>query len=203
MAQQRSIAGVVLAAGESRRARPANKLLAAVGGQPMVRRAAETALAAGLDPVIVVTGFEAEKIGAALAGLNVRFVHNDDYANGMGGSIGRGVAALPADAAACVILLADMPEVKPRSITALVAAFDPAAGREICVPVVDGRRGNPVLFGRDHFAALSAIAGDRGGKAIVAAHPGNVAEVAVDDAGVLADYDMLPDGGDGGGVKRR
>jgi len=199
--QSGSIAGVVLAAGRSSRARPRNKLLHAVGGQPMVRRVAETALVARLAPVIVVTGFEAEKVRAALAGLEVAFVHNDDFAAGMGGSIGVGVAALPAAAKAAVILLGDMPDVKPSTVAALIAAFDAAAGKDICVPVAGGKRGNPVLFGRGHFARLQSISGDRGGRTIVEAHAATVAEVAVADAGVLADYDTLPK--DGSGVTGR
>jgi len=194
----KAIAGIVLAAGQSSRARPKNKLLHTVGGKPMVRCVSETALAAGLDPVVVVTGFGAEKIRAALAGLDVAFVHNDDFARGMGGSIGRGVAALPPDAAAAVILLGDMPEIAPATIKALIGAFDAAAGKDICVPVAEGRRGNPVLFGRAHFGALGAIHGDRGGKGIVAANPSRVVEVAVADPGVLADYDTLPDESEGG-----
>jgi molybdenum cofactor cytidylyltransferase len=190
-----AVAGIVLAAGRSSRARPRNKLLHAIGGKAMVRRVAETALAAGLAPVIVVTGFAADKIRAALTGLDVAFVHNDDFAAGMGGSIGVGVGALPTSAEACIILLADMPDVKPSTVAALVGAFDAAAGKDICVPAAGGRRGNPVLFGRAHFAALRAIAGDRGGKEIVAAHAANVAEVAVEDVGVLADYDTLPSAG--------
>jgi len=201
--ENRTVAGVVLAAGKSRRARPANKLLHAVDGKPMVRRVTETALAAGLAPVVVVTGFEADKVEAALAGLDVAFVHNDGFADGMGGSIGRGIAALPPGAAAAAILLGDMPEVTPATVAALAAAFDAAAGNTICVPVADGRRGNPVLFGRAHFAALAAIRGDRGGRAIVVANPANVVEVAVRDAGVLADYDTVPDGDAGSGVKGR
>lgn len=196
MPKSKTIAGIVLAAGQSSRARPKNKLLHAVGGKPMVRRVTETALTAGLDPVIVVTGFEAEKIQAALAGLDVAFVHNDDFAHGMGGSIGHGVAALPPDAAAAVILLGDMPEIASATIKALIGAFA-AAGKDICVPVAEERRGNPVLFGRAHFGALGAIHGDRGGKGIVAANPSRVVEVTVADSGVLADYDTLP-GGEGG-----
>jgi len=201
VANSKTIAGIVLAAGQSSRARPRNKLLHAIGGKPMVRRVAETAVAAGLDPVIVVTGFEAEKIAAALAGLDVKFIHNDDFAAGMGGSIGRGVGALPADAVAAVILLGDMPEVRPSTVEALVRAFDAAVGSDICVPMAAGRRGNPVLFGRAHFAALRTIKGDHGGKSIVAANPSRVGEVEVADAGVLADYDTLPDDAPGGGVR--
>ncbi len=167
----------------------------------MVRRVAEMALVAALAPVVVVTGFEAEKVRAVLAGIDVAFVHNDDFAAGMGGSIGVGVAALPVAAKAAVILLGDMPDVKASTVEALIAAFDAAAGKDICVPVAGGIRGNPVLFGRVHFARLQAISGDRGGKTIVEAYAANVAEVAVADAGVLADYDTLPE--DGGGVRGR
>lgn len=199
MPKGRAIAGVVLAAGRSLRARPANKLLADAGGAPMVRRVAETARAAGLDPVVVVTGFEADKIAAALAGLDVEFVHNENFAAGMGGSIGCGVAALPAGADGCVVLLADMPDVTPDTVAALARAFDAEAGKTICVPVVGGKRGNPVAFARAHFAQLRNISGDRGGKAVVEENSDHVAEVAVADAGVLADYDAPP----GGGVKGR
>ena len=67
-------------------ARPAwagpNKLLAEIGGQPLVRIAAEQVLASRARPVIVVTGHQRERVEAALAGLPVRFVHNPDYAEG-------------------------------------------------------------------------------------------------------------------------
>lgn len=189
MANNRRIAGVVLAAGRSSRSAPRNKLLDAAGGRPMVRRVVDTAMSAGLDPVVAVTGHQAAEVEAALAGSGAAVARNPDFATGMGGSIGVGVRALPADAAAAFILLADMPDVTPVTLRLIAAAFDPDGGTDICVPVTQGRRGNPVLFGRRYFPALMSIMGDRGGKGVIAGNPARVREVPVDDPGVLADYD--------------
>ena len=83
----RNIAAVVLAAGRSTRMGAVNKMLAEIGGKPLVRIAAEQALASRAKPVIVVTGHEREQVETALAGLPVRFVHNPDYAEGLGTSL--------------------------------------------------------------------------------------------------------------------
>jgi molybdenum cofactor cytidylyltransferase len=183
---------VVLAAGLSSRSVPRNKLLDTTGGRPMVRRVVDTALTAGLDPVVVVTGHQAAEVTQALQGSGATVAHNPDFGAGMGGSIGVGIAALPADAAGAFILLADMPDVTAATLRVLIQAFNPDDGIDICVPVAQGRRGNPVLFGRAHFARLRAIRGDQGGKGVIAANSGRVHEVPVNDPGVLADYDTVP-----------
>jgi len=183
------IAGVVLAAGLSKRAGPENKLLADVDGRPMITRVVKAVKDSGLDPVIVVTGHQAAEVRQAFDGLGAKAIDNPDYEQGMGASIGCGIAALPDDLDGAVICLGDMPEVKPETIQRLVTAFDPGTGLKICLPVKDGRRGNPVLFGTDFFLKLRQLGGDHGGKEIVAAHPENVCEVEVDDDGVLIDYD--------------
>ncbi|NQU61503.1 MAG: nucleotidyltransferase family protein [Rhodospirillales bacterium] len=183
------IAGIVLAAGLSKRAGPENKLLADVGGRPMIARVIETVGNSGLDPVIVVTGHQAVEVRRVIGGLGVQVQENPDYEQGMGTSIKCGIEALPGDIDGAVICLGDMPEIKPETIQRLVQAFDPNAGYGICVPVKDGRRGNPVLFGVEFFSSLRDLGGDHGGRKIIAAHPERVCEVAVDDEGVLVDYD--------------
>ncbi len=102
------IAGVVLAAGTSTRF-GRNKLLLELGGESLVRRAARAALEGGLDPVVVVLGHEADRVGLELSGLPVRVVLNADYARGVNTSLLAGVGAVPTEAAAVVVLLADMP----------------------------------------------------------------------------------------------
>jgi molybdenum cofactor cytidylyltransferase len=89
-----TVAGVLLAAGTGSRFADGNKLLATVDGEPIVRRAARTLLDAPVDPVVVVTGHEAERVRGALSSLPVRFVHNDDYAAGQATSVRTGVRAL-------------------------------------------------------------------------------------------------------------
>src|SRR5205807_4492953 len=91
----RHVAAIVLAAGRSTRMGGPNKLLAEVGGKPLVRIAAEQALATRAKPVIVVTGHEHERVETALAGLPVRIVHNPDFAQGLGTSLKTGIATVP------------------------------------------------------------------------------------------------------------
>lgn len=184
-----SVAAVVLAAGLSRRAGPVNKLLADIDGRPMIARVVEAAVTAGLSPVLVVTGHEAKQVADALAGLPVTLVDNPDFAEGMAASIRHGIAALPGTAAGAMICLGDMPWVRAETLAQLAAAFAAAAGHTICRPVYDGEPGNPVVFARRHFAELRALAGDRGAKAVIQAHPDALLECAVDDPGVLRDLD--------------
>ena len=187
------IAALVLAAGQSRRMGPDNKLLADVGGKPMVVRAVEAVLASQAEPVIVVTGHERDRVEAALAGLDLRSVHNPDYARGLSTSLHRGLAALPAGTDGVVVALGDMPRVEAAAIDRLIAAFDPLEGRAICVPTWDGKRGNPVIFANRFLAEMREIAGDVGARHLIGEYPELVAEVAMDQTdaghGVLLDVD--------------
>ncbi len=131
-----------------------NKLLAEIGGRPLVRIAAEQALASRARPVIVVTGHQRERVEAALAGLDVRFVHNPDYADGSRTSLKAGIAAVPADADGAIVCLGDMPQVDAALIDRLIAAFDPEKGALVVVPSIDGKRGNPVVWSRRFFPEL-------------------------------------------------
>ena len=178
------IAAVILAAGRGERM-GGGKLLAEVAGRPMVALAVEAALAAGLDPVVVVTGWQAEAVERVLPAGRVSVVRNPDFAAGMAGSLVRGVAALPADADAAMVMLADMPQVGADHLRRIAGAF---TGRGIVVPVSGGRRGNPVLFARSFFAEIAGLSGDRGARSLLAAHAGEIREVATDGA-VLFDVD--------------
>ena len=100
------VAGLVLAAGSSRRM-GRNKLLLDVDGEPMLRRAVRRALAADLRPVVVVVGHDAAAVRKKLTGLDCRSVTNPHYRRGMNRSLWAGLAALPADTAAVVVLLGD------------------------------------------------------------------------------------------------
>ena len=181
------VIAVVLAAGQSSRM-GTNKLLADVGGEAMVRRTVD-GIAAAVDGVIVVTGRDADHIRRALDGLDVRFVHNPDFAHGLSTSLRRGIDAVPADADAALICLADMPLVTASVAARLVAAFNPAEHRSICVPVHQGERGNPVLWGRQHFEALRSLSGDRGARVLFDQYADDVVEVAIPDRSVLTDID--------------
>jgi molybdenum cofactor cytidylyltransferase len=183
------VAAVVLAAGQSRRMGPVNKLLADVGGMPMVRQVVTAVAASRARPIVVVTGHEAERVRAALDGLPVSFVDNPDYAEGLSASLRHGLAAVPENAKGALVALGDMPLVDTRQIDRLIAAFDPAAGRAICVPVWHGKRGNPVLWARRFFAEMQAVAGDVGARHLIGEHDDSVHEVEMDSDAVLIDVD--------------
>lgn len=183
------VAAVVLAAGRSSRMGSANKLLAEVGGKPLVAHAVDAALASAAEPVLVVLGHQAGAVRAALAGRPVVFVDNPEHEEGMAASVRHGVAALPADAEGALVLLGDMPAVTADHLDRLVAAFASDRSRAVCVPSHQGRRGNPVLLGRALFAAVGRLSGDVGAREIIAANPDLVREVEMADAGVLLDVD--------------
>jgi molybdenum cofactor cytidylyltransferase len=182
------VAGVVLAAGSSSRM-GSNKLLIDLGGETIVRRAARRALVAGLAPVIVVLGFEADRVAAALQGLDVVLVVNRDHAVGMQGSIRAGVEKVPADCEAAVVMLADMPLVTSAMAAGMVARF-----REGPEPLVISLYGQvqapPTLYARALFPALEA--GEERGRRIVADHRHEAAAL-VWPPELLADLDRPED----------
>ena len=183
------IAALVLAAGRSTRMGAANKLLAQVDGQPMIKRVVKTLRRSQAGPIVVVTGHQRAKVEAALADQDVILVHNPEFAHGLSTSLHRGLGALPAALDGAVICLGDMPCIGASVIDKLIAAFDPLEGRAICLPTWQGKRGNPVLFARRFFAEMQAISGDMGAKALIGDYPELVAEVPVPDDGVLIDVD--------------
>jgi molybdenum cofactor cytidylyltransferase len=184
----RKVAALVLAAGSSRRMGGANKLLQPVGGIAMLRRAVNAALASRCTPVLVVTGADADAVQACLGGLDVQCEHNPEHASGMASSLRCGLVALPADADAAVVLLADMPQIDGGHVDRLLAAFDPRQPK-IVAPVRDGRRGNPILWPREFFAEMMAVEGDVGARELLQRHAAQVELVSFDDDAIFADVD--------------
>ena len=149
----------------------------------------EQTFASRAKPVIVTTGHEREKVEAALAGLPVRFVHNPDYAEGLGTSLKTGIAAVPAEADGVIVCLGDMPQVDAGLIDKLIAAFDPERGALVVVPTFDGKRGNPVVWSRRFFHDLMGIQGDIGARYLIGSYAEAVAEVPVAGEAALTDVD--------------
>ena len=183
------IAGVVLAAGTSSRL-GANKLLLRLDSDPLVRRAARQAVEAGLSPVIVVLGHEAERVAAALGGLAVETVMNPAYRAGSHGSMQTGIEHVPGDCAAAVVLLGDMPLVTAAMIAGLAERF--RRGAEPLVLSLYGEvQAPPTLYARSLFPAI-ARAGAGGGREIVLAHRSEAAEIRWPET-LLADVDRPED----------
>ncbi|QUS40779.1 4-diphosphocytidyl-2C-methyl-D-erythritol kinase [Tardiphaga alba] len=185
----RSVAALVLAAGRGTRMGGPNKLLAELNGKPLVRIVVEHALKSKASSVTVVTGHEAAEVEKALRGLNVTFVYNPDYPDGIASSVKAGIAAVPRDADGAVVCLGDMPLIDTKLIDRLIDAFAPDRGHLIAAPVSEGRRGNPVLWSRRFFPELMTLDGDIGARALVLKHAEVVADVPVEGRGAFLDID--------------
>ena len=150
LAAEAKVAGIILAAGASRRMGSLNKLLAFIAGKPLVRHAAESFVATSLSPIIIVIGYEADKVAAALEGLPVQLVVNPDHAAGQGSSVGVGVEALDDKITDAMIGLGDMPLLPSTLLDSLIRAHIGHEGHvsNITIPVFEGQRGNPVLWGK-------------------------------------------------------
>jgi molybdenum cofactor cytidylyltransferase len=189
-AREPRIAALILAAGASRRMGAQNKLLVDVDGKPMVRRVAETVAAAKqVASLTVITGFEEDQVKEALSGLDVTFVHNADYADGLSTSVKTGLAALSGDADGFMVCLGDMPLISTDILDQLIKAFDPVEGRSICVPVHGRKRGNPVIWSNEFKAEMAGLSGDVGARYLLEEHADRVFEVPIEEDSVLFDVD--------------
>jgi molybdenum cofactor cytidylyltransferase len=176
-----TVGAIVLAAGSARRM-GADKLGADLGGRPMIDHVLTAIAAAGLPAPIVAV----PPGGLAGIGGGVRRVEVLDHQLGMGHSLAAAARAIPDDWRAVIVALGDMPFVRIETLRALA---DAAAEAMIVAPSHDGRRGNPVAWGRDFFAALGGLSGDRGGRALIDAHAAQLRILPVDDPGILIDVD--------------
>ena len=183
------IAGIVLAAGGAKRMGKAKQLLT-YHGEPFVRRVARTALEAGLNPVIVVTGSYHEEVRSAMEGVGVGVVHNPAWEAGQSTSVNAGLGAVDTGVGAAVFLLADQPRV-PHSLVSALVEEHARTMAPIVAPLVSQHRGNPVLFDRATFPDFEVITGDAGGRQIFSKH--KVVWVPWVDGSVLMDVDTEED----------
>ncbi len=162
------VAGVVLAAGSSTRMGE-NKLFLRLEGETLLRRAVTRAAAAGLDPVIVVVGFERERAERELAGLPCRTVFNPNYAKGQHTSFRVGIGAVPQTADAAVVLLVDMPRVTTDMLSTLVTRYAKTKA-PLVVSEYGGVNAPPGLFDRSLFAEIHSMRGRGCGRRITRLH---------------------------------
>ncbi len=176
---------IILAAGRSVRM-GANKLLADLNGKPVLLHVVDAAVHAGLGPPIVVTGNAANDIRTLLANHNVHIVHAENYADGLSQSLAAGIRAVPDDWDAALVALGDMPGLQSAHFRKLAAA---ARRDSVILPTHNGKRGNPVTWGKRFFAELARLEGDVGGKALLAQHADAIVEVEINDPAIITDVD--------------
>ena len=181
------VAAVILAAGRSTRMGD-NKMLADLGGEPLIRRTVAALLGSRASPVLLVAGHERDRLAAALAGLDVGVIVNPRYPEGLATSLVAGIGAVPEQAEGALIALGDMPLVDAGIVDALIARFEaePAAGA--VVPLHAGKWGNPVLVARKLFPKVAALSGDAGARKLLRGRD-DVSLLETSERSVLIDAD--------------
>jgi molybdenum cofactor cytidylyltransferase len=192
------VTGIVLAAGLSRRAAPANKLLLSSGHETVVRSTVAAMCEAGFDDVVVVTGHDRDRIQGALGGMPVRFAFAARFGEGMGHSLAAGIIATPPTAGGFAVCPGDLPRLSAPLVRRIAERFAEAGGRRHVIPTAGGRRGHPVILGAWLRDELMLLTGDHGARALLA-RPVELARcdfLEVHDPAIYADVDQ-PAGQDG------
>jgi molybdenum cofactor cytidylyltransferase len=183
------VTAVLLAAGSSLRY-PSDKLLEPYRGRPLFRHALDALARCPRIASTVLVIRPRFPLPEPLPGVTV--VVNQEHEEGMGASLRAGILAAPDDTDAYLVALADMPDISPALIDALLA-FAEQSPRPIVVPVCGGRRGHPVSIHADLRGRLLRIRGDQGARELVRDHPDLVDSFETEDPAVLFDVDLPGD----------
>ncbi len=151
-----SIAIVILAAGTSSRARR-NKLMVDLGGEPMFMKAVRAAIKSKASPIYVVTGYRAEELEEYLQDLDINILRNNDYASGVRTSIRLGLNSIPSFCDGAILLPADMPYITPEYLNKMIASFDKNNHKQVCISYYQGKKYNPILWGRDLYQSADLV----------------------------------------------
>ena len=186
------IVGLILAAGASRRMGPErNKLILRIGDRPLLRRVVDVFRDAEVAPLFVVLGHQADVVEPTLGG-GIDVIRHEDWAQGMGSSIARGVSSIEAahHPDAFLLCVGDLPGLRASAVRSVRDVFVREGNADsIVVPTFEGSEGHPVLFGRSHAKTLAALQGDLGARKILEANASSVIRVPVADDGILRDVD--------------
>lgn len=184
---------IVLAAGKSTRMHGSNKLLARIDNKPMIRKVVEEGLNSKVDEVIVVLGWEAEKVRETLADLPCRFVMNKDYERGQSSSVKAGLRKIGDATQAVLILPGDVALINSRTINLVLEAHD-LHGNPIVVASHRDKLGHPILLAKQLFREIEAINEQTYGlKSVIKRHKSEMRLVETGSDNVLKDVDTPDD----------
>jgi molybdenum cofactor cytidylyltransferase len=184
------IAGVILGAGDSKRLGIPKQLLT-YKSKTFIETVTETALMAGLDPIVVVLGYESARIAEALERYSskVKIVNNDEWGNGQSTSLRVAIKPLK-NSSATIFFLTDQPQIPVSLVNQITDRFT-ASKNDVIAPYVGEKRGNPVLFSKETYADLMQIQGDQGGRSLFTKY--EVDHVQWSDERILIDVDTEED----------
>jgi CTP:molybdopterin cytidylyltransferase MocA len=187
------IGAVLLAAGEGRRMGGVVKPLIRLRGVPLICRQLVALSGAGVDEVVVVTGHAQAAVEAQVESYCVTLAHNAAYRLGQEGSVRTGLEALSGAFDAVFVLPCDLPLIGAADLTELIGAFKKRAGGHVVVPIVDGRRGNPILLDETAHAQILAGAASLACRHLIDRHPQLVSAYQTANPRFICDLDTLED----------
>ncbi len=191
MPMTKNIAALILAAGQSRRMGQENKLLLPFKDETVLSHVLGQIQQAGIREIFAVTGHQRQEVEEELSCHEVIFFHNDLYAEGMSTSVKLGIASLPDNIDAVLIILGDMPNISADILKQIMANYNPAVGRSIIIPRHNGKRGNPILWDSEFFDEFERLEGDMGAKILLNEYPEYIEEVDVGSDAIFLDIDTF------------
>ena len=189
-----SICAVILAAGESKRYGPENKLLVELDGVAVLERVVRCIVHCGVSKVYLVTGEDHDTVVSLLSKYEIDFVNNPDWKSGMGTSLAKGIKEIgPRDFSGIMVCLGDLPYLELGSVKRILDRFNELDESRITIPVYEGRRGHPVIFPVSYLDSLVKLEGDEGARSIIRQASEYLELVPVESEGVVRDLDWPDD----------
>jgi len=187
------IGAVLLSAGEGRRMGGIAKPLIRLQGVPLINRHLVALSGAGVDEVVVVTGYERDAIEEQMRSFSVSLAHNDAFTEGQEGSVRIGLAALNGSFDAVFVVLSDQPLIAAGDLTELIGVFKKRPTGHIIVPFVAGQRGNPILLDDVARAQILASGTNLGCRHLIEHHPELVHVYESANTRFITDLDTVED----------
>jgi len=185
------ISAILLAAGQSRRMNGENKLTKKIQGVPLIKHSVKNILAASIDELIIVLGYQKEIIEKLIdKNEKIKFVFNKDFESGMASSIKTGLDNLSEKNEAFFICLGDMPMVSSDIYNQLIKSKD---NKEIIIPTYRGQQGNPVLFDKSMKRKVLDIRDDVGAKKILELSKDKILNLEINDQSITRGFNAQDD----------
>ncbi len=191
MKSPKKIAALVLAAGQSKRMGRENKLLLPYEQGTVLSHVLGQINQAGIGDIYVITGHEKDLVEQEVRKNNGIAVYNDLYEEGLSTSVKAGIAALPKDTDAVMIILGDMPNISADILRKIMAAYNVAQAQSIIIPTHNGKRGNPILWDADFFGDFERLEGDMGAKILLNDYPEYITELETLSDAIFLDIDTI------------